>query len=145
MDLADARNKAKAQMKKHEAGSNEYAGFNALQLAYKRAAASCYGLMGMEGNGESDMVVASTITFMGRSLVERLMEICGEMGYEPLAGHTDSAYIGIGDADGDEAAAAAPASTTAAKKVARAPDSMSAEEEAAWVRTFEARFRSTLR
>ena len=50
------------------------------------------------------MVVASTITFMGRSLVERLMEICGEMGYEPLAGHTDSAYIGIGDADGDEIA-----------------------------------------
>ena len=75
-----------------------------MQLAYKRAAASCYGLMGMEGNGESDMVVASTITFMGRSLVERLMEICGEMGYEPLAGHTDSAYIGIGDADGDEIA-----------------------------------------
>lgn len=104
MDLADARNKAKAEMKKHEASSNEYAGFNALQLAYKRAAASCYGLMGMEGNGESDMVVASTITFMGRSLVERLMEICGEMGYEPLAGHTDSAYIGIGDADGDKIA-----------------------------------------
>ena len=52
MDLAYARNKAKAQMKKHKPGSNEYAGFNALQLAYKRAAASCYGLMGMEGNGE---------------------------------------------------------------------------------------------
>ena len=30
--------------------------------------------MGMEGNGESDVVVASTITFMGRSLVERLMK-----------------------------------------------------------------------
>lgn len=104
MDLADARNKAKAQMKKHEAGSNEYAGYNALQLAYKRAAASCYGLMGMEGNGEADMTVASTITFMGRSLVERLMDICEEMGYEPLAGHTDSAYIGIGDADGHDIA-----------------------------------------
>tara|TARA_R110000851_G_scaffold43092_2_gene106857 strand:- start:118 stop:837 length:720 start_codon:yes stop_codon:yes gene_type:complete len=32
------------------------------------------------------------------------MEICEEMGYESLAGHTDSAYIGIGDADGHEIA-----------------------------------------
>jgi DNA polymerase elongation subunit (family B) len=101
MDLADARNKAKEQMKKHEPGSNGYAGFNALQLAYKRAAASCYGLMGTEGHGEADRDVAATITFMGRSLTSRLMEICGEMGYDPLAGHTDSAYIGIGDADGE--------------------------------------------
>ncbi len=35
MDLADARNEAKAEMKKHEPGSSEYAGFNTLQLAFK--------------------------------------------------------------------------------------------------------------
>tara|TARA_R110000851_G_scaffold220568_3_gene373358 strand:+ start:7583 stop:9811 length:2229 start_codon:yes stop_codon:yes gene_type:complete len=101
VNLAEARNKAKAQMKKHEPGSNEYAGFNALQLAYKRAAASCYGLMGHKGHGESNLTVAAAITFMGRSLVSRLMDICDDMGYESLAGHTDSAYIGIGDGDGE--------------------------------------------
>jgi DNA polymerase elongation subunit (family B) len=104
MDLADARSDAKVEMKKHDPSSNEYAGFNALQLAYKRAAASAYGLMGHTGHGESNKTVAATITFMGRSLVSRLMEICEEMGYESLAGHTDSAYIGIGDADGHEIA-----------------------------------------
>ena len=104
IDLADARNYAKKQMKKHEPGSNEYAGYNALQLAYKRAAASCYGLMGHKGHGEANLTVASTITYMGRSLVSRLMEICDDMGYEALAGHTDSAYIGIGNADGEEIA-----------------------------------------
>lgn len=42
------------------------------------------------------------------------------------------------------AAAAAPVGASA-KKLARVSDEMSAEEEAVWVRTFEARFRSTLR
>lgn len=100
MDLADARNQAKAEMKKHAPGSSEYAGFNTLQLAFKRAAASVYGLMGTTGNGEAHRAVAETITFVGRSLVDRLMQVCDEMGYQPLAGHTDSAYISIGDADG---------------------------------------------
>ena len=104
MDLADARNKAKGEMKKHDPTSNEYAGYNALQLAYKRAAASCYGLMGHKGHGEANMTVAATITFMGRSLVSRLMEICNEMGHEALAGHTDSAYISIGAACGNSIA-----------------------------------------
>jgi len=104
MDLADARNAAKAEMKKHEAGTSEHAGFNTLQLAFKRAAASVYGLMGHTGHGEAHRTVAATITYVGRSLVSRLMDVCEEMGYEPLAGHTDSAYIGIGDDDGEEIA-----------------------------------------
>jgi DNA polymerase I len=104
MDLADARNEAKAEMKKHEPGSSEYAGFNTLQLAFKRSAASVYGLMGHAGHGEAHRTVAATITYVGRSLVSRLMDVCEEMGYEPLAGHTDSAYIGIGDNDGHEIA-----------------------------------------
>tara|TARA_R100000329_G_scaffold109690_3_gene90140 strand:- start:6222 stop:8519 length:2298 start_codon:yes stop_codon:yes gene_type:complete len=104
IDLAEARNNAKAQMKKHQPGSQEYAGFNTLQLAFKRAAASVYGLMGHVGHGESHIDVASAITFVGRSLVKRLMEICDSMGYTALAGHTDSAYISIGDANGDEIA-----------------------------------------
>lgn len=106
MDLADARNEAKEKMKKYDTTSPEYAGFNTLQMAFKRAAASAYGLMGHKGHGESDMAVAATITYVGRQLVSRLMEICGEMGLEPLAGHTDSAYIGIGDGDGHEIAEA---------------------------------------
>lgn len=104
IDLAEARNNAKAEMKKHEAGSQEYAGFNTLQLAFKRAAASVYGLMGHKGHGESHMEVASAITYVGRSLVGRLMEICDDMGYPALAGHTDSAYISIGKANGEEIA-----------------------------------------
>tara|TARA_R110002110_G_scaffold35277_1_gene119291 strand:+ start:4339 stop:6651 length:2313 start_codon:yes stop_codon:yes gene_type:complete len=106
MDLADARNEAKEKMKKYDTTSPEYAGFNTLQMAFKRAAASVYGLMGHKGHGESDMAVAATITYVGRQLVSRLMEICEEMGLEPLAGHTDSAYIGIGDGDGHEIAEA---------------------------------------
>lgn len=104
IDLAEARNDAKAQMKKHEPASQEYAGFNTLQLAFKRAAASVYGLMGHTGHGESHLEVASAITYVGRSLVGRLMEICDDMGYPALAGHTDSAYISIGDANGEEIA-----------------------------------------
>tara|TARA_R110001632_G_scaffold29027_1_gene77201 strand:+ start:5672 stop:7960 length:2289 start_codon:yes stop_codon:yes gene_type:complete len=104
MDLADARNDAKAEMKKHEAGTSEHAGFNTLQLAFKRAAASVYGLMGHTGHGEAHRTVAATITYVGRSLVSRLMDVCEEMGYDPLAGHTDSAYIGIGDNDGHKIA-----------------------------------------
>lgn len=101
MDLADARNHAKANMRLYDPSSKEYAGFNTLQLAFKRAAASVYGLMGHTGHGECDMAVASTITHVGRQLVSRLMEMCDEMGYEALAGHTDSAYIAIGDTDGE--------------------------------------------
>ena len=104
MDLADARNAAKAEMKKHAPESSEYAGFNTLQLAFKRAAASVYGLMGHTGHGESHKTVASTITYVGRQLTSRLMEICEDMGFEPLAGHTDSAYIQIGDNDGENIA-----------------------------------------
>jgi len=104
IDLADARNAAKQEMKNHDPKSSEYAGFNTLQLAFKRAAASVYGLMGHTGHGESDLTVASTITYVGRELLKRLMEICEEMGYTPLAAHTDSAYIAIGDADGHEIA-----------------------------------------
>ena len=106
MDLADARNEAKAEMKKHDPSSTEYAGFNTLQLAFKRSAASVYGLMGHTGHGEASRTVAATITYVGRQLVSRLMEICEEMGYKALAGHTDSAYIGIGDDDGHEIAKA---------------------------------------
>lgn len=104
IDLAEARNSAKAEMKKHEPNSQEYAGFNTLQLAFKRAAASVYGLMGHTGHGESHLEVASAITYVGRSLVGRLMEICDDMGYPALAGHTDSAYISIGEANGEEIA-----------------------------------------
>jgi len=105
IDLADARNAAKAEMKKHAPDSSEYAGFNTLQLAFKRAAASVYGLMGHTGHGESHRKVAETITYVGRALVSRLMELCDEMGYPALAGHTDSAYISIGEADGEKIAA----------------------------------------
>lgn len=105
IDLAAARNDAKAEMKKHEPESTEYAGFNTLQLAFKRAAASVYGLMGHTGHGESHRTVAATITFVGRSLTTRLMEVAEEMGFEALAGHTDSIYVAIGeDADGEKIA-----------------------------------------
>ena len=105
IDLAAARNDAKAEMKKHEPGSTEYAGFNTLQLAFKRAAASVYGLMGHTGHGESHRTVAASITSVGRSLTTRLMEVAEEMGFEALAGHTDSIYVAIGEeADGAEIA-----------------------------------------
>lgn len=105
MDLADARNEAKGKMRLHHPSSREYAGYNTLQLAFKRAAASVYGLMGHTGHGECDMTVAATITHVGRELVSRLMEMCNKMGYEALAGHTDSAYIAIGNTNGEVIAA----------------------------------------
>ena len=77
--------------------SSEYKKWDTAQKSVKRLRATFYGLMAFQGFAWSDMDLAKTITYGGRTALQRIMKASEDAGYKVLYGHTDSIFVGMGD------------------------------------------------
>ena len=93
-EMFELRDEYKANMKSATTDS-ERSGWNTMQLATKRVMASLYGMAASEYWGWCDFDIASAITACGREAIKFLMQESREQGYEPLYGHTDSAFVSV--------------------------------------------------
>ena len=73
----------------------ERSGWNTFQMAVKRVMASMYGMTASAGYGWGNITVAQTITSVGREAIHLLLRECESLGYNPVFGHTDSAYVQV--------------------------------------------------
>jgi DNA polymerase elongation subunit (family B) len=64
-------------------------------MAVKRVMASMYGMTASAGYGWGNITVAQTITSVGREAIHLLLRECESLGYNPVFGHTDSAYVQV--------------------------------------------------
>ena len=88
------RDKYKSKMKAAE-DPVEKAGWNTMQLAVKRVMASFYGMTASAYWGWADFDIASAITASGRQAIKFLLNESEAQGYNPLYGHTDSAFVQV--------------------------------------------------
>jgi DNA polymerase elongation subunit (family B) len=100
-ELDGLRDHYKALMReaasKHGKTSSEYKKWDTAQKSVKRLRATFYGLMAFQGFAWSDMDLAKTITYGGRTALKRIMKASEDAGYKVLYGHTDSIFVGMGD------------------------------------------------
>ena len=66
-----------------------------MQLAVKRVMASFYGMTASPGWGWADYDIAGAITACGREAIKFLLDESKRQGYNPVYGHTDSAFVQV--------------------------------------------------
>ncbi|HCL76983.1 MAG TPA: DNA polymerase II, partial [Pseudomonas sp.] len=77
-----------------------------LSQALKIIMNAFYGVLGSSGCRFFDPRLASSITLRGHEIMRRTRELIEAQGYEVIYGDTDSTFVWLGHAHGDEAAAA---------------------------------------
>ena len=93
-EMFELRDGYKANMNVATSDS-ERSGWNTMQLATKRVMASLYGMVASPHWGWCDFDIANAITACGREAIKFLMDESQAQGYEPLYGHTDSAFVSV--------------------------------------------------
>src|SRR5690606_36963814 len=88
----------------HEAAKREHN--KPLSQALKIIMNAFYGVLGSSGCRFFDPRLASSITLRGHEIMRRTRELIEAQGYEVIYGDTDSTFVWLGQAHGDEAAAA---------------------------------------
>ncbi len=76
-----------------------------LSQALKIIMNAFYGVLGSSGCRFFDPRLASSITLRGHEIMRRTRELIEAQGYEVIYGDTDSTFVWLGQAHGDEAAA----------------------------------------
>jgi DNA polymerase elongation subunit (family B) len=114
LEMLALRGEYKTLMKNAKS-EDERRGFDMLQTATKVAVNAVYGMVAMKkiGGMWSDLDIGKTITYRGRESIKFLMSESEKLGYTPLYGHTDSAFIQV---PFDEAQALADHLTQAARE-----------------------------
>lgn len=96
-DLFKKRMYYKSEMKKYSLESSEYRMYNARQQAYKILLNSMYGVTGTAISRVYEPRCASSITFVGRKIITKTIEIAESRGLKVLFSHTDSIYVSVPD------------------------------------------------
>lgn len=95
--LIEKRAKYKTLERKFPKDSLEYQHYRTIQRALKVALLANWGIIGDDDSRVYDYDVASSITAVGRYLIELTKEIAEEVGLKVVAGDTDSVFIAWGD------------------------------------------------
>ena len=93
-EMFELRDHYKALMKEAET-DHERQGWNVMQLAVKRVMASFYGMVTDPYWGWNDYAIGRAITACGREAIMFLMDESEKQGYNPVYGHTDSAFVQV--------------------------------------------------
>ncbi len=95
--LFDERNKFKKIRNGFDRKSVDYKLYNFKQMAVKFLVNSLYGYLGFVGSRLFNREVAESITLMGKEIILFTKDIFEKLGYEVIAGDTDSVYVKMGD------------------------------------------------
>ena len=92
LELVETREKLQAKMKEYPYGSDEYETYYNQQFTAKILMNALYGAMGYFNFRLATPEIASSVTFVGRNILDFVRSKLEELGYKILAGHTDSIF-----------------------------------------------------
>lgn len=95
--LFKKRNEYRDLMKKSEYGSDEYKRYKSIQKAYKILMNSRYGDFGYVRSRIYNIKCAEAVTFIGKKIILKTIEVAKTFGLKVLYAHTDSIYFVIDD------------------------------------------------
>ena len=92
MELKEEREKYKAEMKKYPFGTTEYDVYDHLQTGVKVMMNALYGATVYKNFRLATREIGSSVTFMGRTVINWVRQKVESLGYKVLYGDTDSVF-----------------------------------------------------
>ena len=92
LELIGTRERLQTKMKEYPYGSDEYETYYNQQFAAKIVMNALYGAMSYFNFRLATPEIASSVTFVGRNILDFVRSKLEELGYKILAGHTDSIF-----------------------------------------------------
>ena len=102
LELLELRKNIKVEMKLCKVGTDEYDTLFQKQTAIKVLMNALYGAMGYFNFRLATPEIASSTTLIGRLCLAKKMEILNSLGYEIIAGDTDSLFFKLHETDTHE-------------------------------------------